>query len=111
MAFSSPQLDAIIAAGAGGIPTTALWQEIKDLIENNYGVVSGNDTLGGVSGTTVTFADIGTVDYDVFYYVATGGTVGSIGEITITIVDSTSFTLVNSGSNTTASFYYRVVPR
>lgn len=113
MAFSSPQLDAIIAAGAGGIPTTALWQEIKALINSNYGDASGSVTLAGSSGATVTFSDLGTVDYDVFYYVEYSAAVqaGSTGEIRIEIVDATSFKVYNSGSDTTSSLYYKVIKR
>ena len=113
MAFASPELDAIIAAGAGGIPTTALWTEIRDLINDAYGQVVGSVTLAGPAGVTATFADINTVDYDVFYWVeyAAGVAAGSTGEIRIQIIGKTSFKVYNSGSDTASKLYYRVVPR
>lgn len=113
MAFSSPELDAIIAAGAGGIPTTALWTEIKTLLGNSYGAASGSVTLGSIAGVTATFADINTVDYDVFYWVeyAAGVAAGSTGEIRIQIVGKTSFKVYNSGSDTASKLHYRVIPR
>jgi hypothetical protein len=111
MAFASPELDAIILAAGGAIPTVALWTEIRDLLQDTYGSVVGSETLPGVTGVNVTIADIGTVDYDIFGFVESGGTVGTIGEITATPVNSTTFRLVNSGSNTTATFKYRIIKR
>lgn len=113
MAFASPELDAIIAAGAGGIPTTALWTEIKALLADSYGPVVGSVTLAGPAGVTVTFTDINTVDYDVFFWVqyASGVAPGSTGEIRVEVVGQTSFKVYNSGSDTASKLYYRVVPR
>lgn len=113
MAFSSPELDAIIAAGAGGIPTTALWTEIKTLLNNAFGLVGGSVTLAGPSGVTVTITDVNTVLYDVLYFVeyAAGVAPGSTGEIRIQVVSPTSFKVYNSGSDTASKLYYRVVPR
>ncbi len=113
MAFSSPELDAIIAAGAGGIPTTALWTEIKTLLNQAFGLVDGSVTLGGPSGTTVTIADVNTVLYDVLYFVEYSSDVpeGSTGEIRIQIISKTSFKVYNSGSDTASTLHYRVVPR
>jgi len=113
MAFASPELDAIIAAGAGAIPTTALWTEIKALLADCYGQVVGSVTLAGPTGVTVTFTDINTVDYDVFWWVeyAAGVAPGSTGEIRVQVVGQTSFKVYNSGSDTASKLFYRVVPR
>lgn len=113
MAFASPELDAIIAAGAGAIPTTALWTEIRTLLNHAFGLVGGSVTLGGPAGVTVTITDVNTVLYDVLYFVeyATGVAPGSTGEIRIQVVSSTSFKVYNSGSDTASKLYYRVVPR
>lgn len=112
MAVSSPQLDAIIAGGGGAIPTTALWQEIKDLIQGSIGAVVGQETLAGNgSSVTVTFADIGTVDYDVLFSIEYNSLVpaGSTGEIRIEIIDATAFKVYNSGSDAVSKINYRVV--
>jgi len=113
MAFTSPELDLIIAAGAGGIPTTALWTEIKTLLNQAFGLVDGSVTLGGQSGVTVTIADVNTVLYDVLYFVEYASDVpeGSTGEIRIQIISKTSFKVYNSGSDTASKLHYRVVPR
>ena len=113
MAFASPELDAIITAGAAGIPTVALWTEIRTLLNQAFGLVGGSATLGGPSGVTVTIADVNTVLYDVLYFVeyAAGVAPGSTGEIRIEIINSTSFKVYNSGSDTTSKLYFRVVPR
>lgn len=111
--FVSPELDAIIAAGAGAIPTTALWTEIKTLLNQAFGLVGGSVTLGGPAGATVTIADVNTVLYDVLYFVeyAAGVSAGSTGEIKIQVISSTSFKVYNSGSDTVSILHYRVVPR
>lgn len=113
MAFASPELDAIIAAGAGAIPTTALWTEIKTLLNQAFGLVGGSVTLGGPAGATVTIADVNTVLYDVLYFVeyAVGVPAGSTGEIRIQVINSTSFKVYNSGSDAASTLHYRVVPR
>lgn len=51
--------------------------------------------------------------YDVLYFVeyAAGVAPGSTGEIRIEIIDSTSFKVYNSGSDTVSTLHYRVVPR
>ena len=112
MAFTTTQLDAIIAAGAGGIPTTALWQEIKDLLQASYGAVQGSFTLAGPTGYTETFSDIGSVDYDVFYWIEyDSAEIGTTGEIQVEIIDATSFKVYNTGSDTASTFHYRVILR
>jgi hypothetical protein len=113
MAFVSPELDAIILGGAGAIPTTALWTEIRALIQNAYGMVVGSVTLAGPSGATVTIADLGVVEYDVVYWIEynSGLPAGNIGEIRIEIVSSTSFKVYNSGSDASSVLYYRIVKR
>ena len=113
MAFASPELDAIITAGAGAIPTTALWTEIRALLNSSYGDVVGDVTLAGPAGVAVTFADIGSVDYDVFYWVEydSGVESGSTGEIRIENQGATGFKVYNSGSDTASTLYYKVVLR
>ena len=112
MALLTPELDNIIAEGAAAIPTTALWEEIRDLIGSNYGH-SGSVVLGSTGGVTVTIPDQNTVEYDVFFFVEKDPAVpdGSTGEIKIEAVSQTSFKVYNSGSDVTSVLYYRVFKR
>ena len=111
MALLTPELDKIIAEGAAAIPTTALWEEIRDLIGSNYGH-SGSITLGSTAGVTVTIPDQNTVEYDVFYFVEKSAAPdGSVGEIRIEQISQTQFKVYNSGSDTTSVLYYRVFKR
>ena len=111
--FSAPELDAIISAGAGAIPTTALWAEIRTLLNNVYGAAEGSQQLAGPDGAIVTINDVNTVEYDVFFWIeyAEGVPAGSPGEISIAILSQTSFKIYNSGSDTESILHYRVVPR
>lgn len=113
MAFASPELDAIILEGAGGIPTKALWEEIRGLLTNAYGAAIGSVTLAGNAGVTATFININSVDYDVFYHIEYNPAVpaGSTGEIRIERINQTSFKVYNSGSDTTSVLYYRIQKR
>jgi len=108
--MATPFLDEIITAGAGGIPTTELWQEIKALVAGTSGR-KGSLTLAGKAGATATIIDIGTTSYDVYYWIAGTSSAGNIGEITINIASATSFTVYNSGSNNTAVLNFWAVPK
>lgn len=115
MALETPYLDEIIEVGVGGIPTTELWEEIRDNLGGGGGGVSGgvhgSVTLGGSAGVTATFTDVGSASYDILHFVVKGsGDLGAVGEITFEIIDSTSFVVYNTGSDTTSTLRYWVVP-
>ena len=114
MTIETPYLDEIIEVGEGGIPTTELWEEIRDNLGGGGGVsggVHGAVTLGGSAGVTATFTDVGTAAYDILHFVVKGsGDLGAVGEITFEIVNSTSFIVYNTGSDTTSVLRYWVVP-
>ncbi|MEW6710399.1 MAG: hypothetical protein AB1403_11305 [Candidatus Riflebacteria bacterium] len=110
----TPFLDEIIDEGEGGIPTTELWEEIRDNLGGGGGTTpagqKGSVTLGGSAGVAVTISDVGSTDYDIFYFVENGAGAGSIGEITFRKDSSTQFTVFNSGSDVTSVLRYWVVP-
>lgn len=114
MAIETPYLDEIIAVGPGGIPTTELWEEIKDNLGGSGGTsggVRGAVTLNSTDGVVATFADQGTSAYDILYSVIHSANAGMVGEITFEIIDSTSFRVYNTGSDTTSTLrYWLVVP-
>lgn len=107
---TTPYLDEIIARGAGGIPTTELWEELRALLDGSMGR-RGSLTLAGSAGVVVGITDIGTEDYDVFFSAEKAGSAGSIGEITYEIIDSASFKVYNSGSDAATTVRYWAVPR
>lgn len=114
MALETPYLDEIIEVGVGGIPTTELWEEIRDNLGGGGGVgggIHGSVTLGGSAGVTATFTDVGTSAYDILHFVVkSSGDLGAVGEITFEIINSTSFIVYNTGSDTTSTLRYWVVP-
>lgn len=114
MAIETPYLDEIIEVGEGGIPTTELWEEIRDNLGGGGGVSGGTHgsvTLGGSAGVTVTFADVGSASYDILHFVVKATSeLGLVGEISFEIIDSTSFTVYNTGSDITSTLRYWVVP-
>lgn len=114
MTIETPFLDEIIEVGEGGIPTTELWEEIRDNLGGGGGVsggVHGSVTLGGSAGVTATFTDVGSASYDILHFVVKGsGELGAVGEISFEIIDSASFTVYNTGSDTTSTLRYWVVP-
>lgn len=113
MAFATPELDAMISTGVSAIPTTPLWEEIKALLLANYGSAVGSVVLNSDTGVTATFADINSVDYDVYYHVEYDPLVaaGSTGEIRIERLGQTSFKVYNTGSDTTSVLFYRIQKR
>jgi len=114
MTIETPYLDEIIEVGVGGIPTTELWEEIRDNLGGGGGSgegVHGSVTLGGAAGVTATFSDVGTTGYDILYFIQKGtGSLGLVGEVSFEIIDATSFTAYNTGSDTTSTLRYWVVP-
>jgi hypothetical protein len=114
MAISTPYLDALISEGVSATPSVEVFEEIRDLLGTVYGNAVGSVTLAGTSaGVAVTIDDLGTVDYDVFYWIEVDSTMtlGQQGEIQIVRDSSTQFTVINSGSDNASTLYYRVFKR
>lgn len=112
--METPFLDEIIAAGPGGIPTTELWQEIKNNIGGGNSSIAvgqkGSAILAGPTGVAVSINDVGSTNYDILYFVENDSGAGSIGEITFLKNSGTQFTIYNSGSNKTSKIRWWVVP-
>jgi len=114
MAISTPYLDALITAGVSATIPVEVFEEIRSALNMAYGAEVGSVTLAGDdTGVAVTISDLGTVDYDVFYWVSVDAsmTLGQQGEIDIIINSSTQFTVKNSGSDNASKLYYRVFKR
>jgi hypothetical protein len=112
--METPYLDEIIEVGEGGIPTTELWEEIRDNLGGGGGGTStgakGSVTLNSTDGVVATFSDQGTTGYDILFSVLHSATAGAVGEVTFEIIDATSFRVYNTGSDTTSTLRYWVVP-
>ena len=114
MAISTPYLDDLITEGVSATIPVEVFEEIRAALNMTYGAEAGSVTLAGDDvGVAVTIDDLGTVDYDVFYWIEVDDTMtlGQQGEISIIRDSSTQFTVKNSGSDNASKLYYRVFKR
>lgn len=113
--LETPFLDEIIEGGVGAIATTELWEEIRDNLGGGGGPsdgVRGSVTLGGSAGVTVTIPDMGSDGYDISYFIVKGtGALGAVGEISFEAISGTQFKVYNTGSDTTSTLRYWVIPQ
>lgn len=115
--MATPFLDEIVEVGAGGIPTTDLWEEIRDNLGGGgggggiAGSQKGAITLGGNDGVTVTIEDMGSAAYDITHYISrNSNSIGKVGEVTFEILSATQFKVYNTGSDTESVLRYWVTP-